>query len=536
MFGVAKFFRSRASAPDDSVAPTVNRFAGHSGRVPVVDQRVAVSLVYVSALFMSIMDTTIVNVALPTIGREFHTAPSSVGVVVIAYLVSLAVFTPASGWTGDRFGGKRTLLTAIAVFTVGSALCGIAGSMTQLVVFRVLQGAGGGMLVPIGMAMLYRTFPPAERVRLASILMIPTAIAPAIGPVLGGLLVTDLSWRWVFYVNLPIGVVALVFGSLFVVEHREKQPGRFDLPGFCLAGIGLGALMYGLSEGSTKGWTTPLIEGLIVAGVGLLIAMTFVELRTANPMVDLRLLRDRLFRASNQIIGVTMLAFFGILYVVPLYYQDGRGLSPLASGLSTFPEAIGLMIAAQVVSRRLYPRFGPRRLMCAGLVGIAVFAGLMSLSGATTSLWYMRVLMFGAGYSIAHVAVSLQAAAFATISPESTGRASMLFNANRQLGGAIGVAVLGTVIATVGALHEVDGRSEADLTAYHAAFLTASAIALAGAVLVLFVIHDADADATRPRRPPASNRLLKLKARTATPDDRAGGMPAEVGTEQQAGN
>ena len=175
-----------------------------------------------------------------------------------------------------------------------------------------------------------------------------------------------------------------------------------------------------------------------------------------------------------------MIAFFGILYVVPLYYQDGRGLSPLASGLSTFPEAIGLMIAAQVVSRRLYPRYGPRRLMFGGMVGISVCAGLMSLSGATTNLWFMRALMFGAGYSIAHVAVSLQAAAFATISPASTGRASMLFNSNRQLGGAIGVAILGTVIAAVGPLHQIDGHSEVNLAAYHAAFLTASGIALGG--------------------------------------------------------
>ncbi len=488
----------------------MNPPAAKRGPIPAIDQRMAVSVVYVISLFMSIMDATIVNVALPTIGREFHTSPSSVGVIVIAYLVSLAVFTPASGWTGDRFGGKRTLLAAIAVFTIGSALCGMAGSLGQLVLFRIIQGAGGGMLVPVGMAMLYRTFPPSERVRLASILMIPTAIAPAIGPVLGGLLVTDLSWRWVFYVNIPIGVIALVFGLLFVVEHRETQPGRFDLPGFCLAGIGLGALMYGLSEGSVKGWSSPLIEAPILAGVALLIAMTVIELRTTHPMVDLRLFRDRLFRASNQIIGVTMIAFFGILYVVPLYYQDGRGLSPLASGLGTFPEAIGLMIAAQVVSRRLYPRYGPRRLMFGGMVGISVCAGLMSLSGATTSLWFMRALMFGAGYSIAHVAVSLQAAAFATISPASTGRASVLFNSNRQLGGAIGVAILGTVIAAVGPLHQIDGRSEVNLAAYHAAFLTASGIALAGAVLVLLVIHDADAESTRHRRPAAPKRLVKV--------------------------
>jgi EmrB/QacA subfamily drug resistance transporter len=477
---------------------------------PVMNQRIAVSVVYVGALFMSIMDVTIVNVALPTIGREFHAPTTSVDVVVIAYLVSLAVFIPASGWIGDRFGGKRTLLTAIALFTLGSALCGIAGSLTQLVVFRVLQGVGGGMLTPVGMAMLYRTFPPAERVRLASILMIPTALAPAAGPVLGGLLVTHLSWRWVFYVNVPIGAAAFIFGWLFVVEQREARPGRFDLPGFFLAGIGLGALMYGVSEGPDKGWGSPLVVGLILVGIVLLSTMVVVELRSREPMVDLRLLGDRMFRASNMLIVMTMIAFFGILFVVPLFYQDGRGLSALASGLSTFPEAIGVLIGAQVVSRLLYPRIGPRRLIAAGLVGIAVGTGLMALVGSDTSLWWMRVLMFGLGYSIAHVMISMQAAAFVTISPTSTGRASTLFNANRQLGGAIGVALLSTVISAVGPVRQVAGRTVADLTAYHAAFLTAAAIALAGAVLALLVVKDADAANTRVRRPVRSGRREKV--------------------------
>ena len=401
-------------------------------------------------------------------------------------------------------------MTAIALFTLGSALCGIAGSLTQLVVFRVLQGVGGGMLTPVGMAMLYRTFPPAERVRLASILMIPTALAPAAGPVLGGLLVTNLSWRWVFYVNLPIGAAAFIFGLLFVVEQREARPGRFDLPGFFLAGIGLGALMYGVSEGPDKGWGSPLVIGPILAGIVLLSTMVVVELRSREPMVDLRLLGDRMFRASNMLIEMTMIAFFGILFVVPLFYQDGRGLSALASGLSTFPEAIGVLIGAQMVSRLLYPRIGPRRLIAAGLVGIAVGTGLIALVGSNTSLWWMRVLMFGLGYSIAHVMISMQAAAFATISPTSTGRASTLFNANRQLGGAIGVALLSTVISAVGPVRQVAGATVANLTAYHAAFLTAAAIALAGAVLALFVVKDADAANTRVRRPVRSGRGEKV--------------------------
>src|SRR5689334_24977960 len=195
----------------------------------LVSEKAAVSVVFVAAMFMSIMDTTIVNVALPTIGRDFSVSPTAVDSVSIAYLVSLAVFIPASGWLGDRFGGKRVLLAAIVVFTVASALCGLASSLGELVAFRILQGAGGGMLAPVGMAMLFRVFPPAERIRASAILTFPTTFAPALGPVLGGLLTTDLSWRWVFYVNVPIGAAALAFGARFLRQSTRARPGRFDL-------------------------------------------------------------------------------------------------------------------------------------------------------------------------------------------------------------------------------------------------------------------------------------------------------------------
>ncbi|HET9690534.1 MAG TPA: DHA2 family efflux MFS transporter permease subunit [Acidimicrobiales bacterium] len=480
-----------APAPD---APT-------AGPAPRLDQRIAVSVVYVAALFLSILDVTIVNVAIPTIGRDFHTSAASVDVVVIGFLVSLAVFIPASGWIGDRFGGKRTLLAAIAVFTIASALCGIATSLGELVVFRVIQGVGGGMLTPVGMAMLYRTFPPQERVRLAGILMLPTALAPALGPVLGGLLVTDLSWRWVFYVNLPIGVAALVFGALFVTERRESTPGRFDLRGFVLAGAGLGSLMYGVSEGPTKGWGSPLVLATIAAGVALLTAMVKAELAVEEPMINLRLFGDRLFRATNILVVVTMTGFFGVLYLVPLYYQDARGLSALQSGLGTFPEAIGVFIAAQVVSRYLYPVIGPRRLMAAGLLGIAgVTVAMAAASGAHTSLWDMRLLMFALGLCIPNVMMSMQAAAFATVSPASTGRASTLFNANRQLGGAVGVALLSTVLAAIGPTSRVGAHVVAHVAAYRGAFLAAATVAFAGSVAALFTVSDADAAATMVRR------------------------------------
>jgi len=465
-----------------------------------ISQKVAVGVVFVAAMFMSIMDATIVNVALPTIGRDFKVSPTAVDSISIAFLVSLAVFIPASGWLGDRLGGKRVLLAAIAVFTVASVLCGLASSLGELVAFRILQGAGGGMLAPVGMAMLYRVFPPEERIRAAAILTIPTTFAPALGPVLGGLLVTDLSWRWVFYVNLPIGVATFTFGAVFLRQSVQARPGRFDLAGFLASGLGLGLLMYGVAEGPNLGWHQTQVRAAIAAGLVLLAAMVFVELRSAAPMVDLRLLKNRLFRAGNGVMVIASVAFLGTLYAISLYYQDGRGLSALGSGLSTFPEAIGVMAGAQLASRVLYPRLGPRRHITIGLIGTAASIALLALMGPQTSLWWARLLMLTLGLSMGQVFVPVQAAAFATITPAATGRASTMFNAIRQLGGAIGVAVLTTVIVFVGPVHLVGGHAVANLTAYRAAFLAAAAICLAGVAWSLS-IHDADAAATIPGRP-----------------------------------
>jgi EmrB/QacA subfamily drug resistance transporter len=464
-----------------------------------ISQKVAVSVVFVAAMFMSIMDATIVNVALPTIGRDFSVSPTDVSSISIAFLVSLAVFIPASGWLGDRFGGKRVLLAAIVVFTAASALCGLATSLGELVLFRVLQGVGGGMLAPVGMAMLFRVFPPEERIRASAILTVPTTLAPALGPVLGGLLVTDLSWRWVFYVNVPIGAAALLFGLLFLRSVPQAEPGRFDLPGFLLAGFGLGLAMYGVSEGPVKGWHSADVLATIAAGVVLLIAMVIVELRHSAPIVDLRLLANRLFRSSNGVMVLASVAFLGTLYAISLYYQDGRGLSALAAGLSIFPEAFGVMAGAQLASRFLYPRLGPRRHITLGLLGVTASIALLAALGPTTSLWWARLLMFALGLSMGQVFVPVQAAAFATITPAATGRASTLFNAVRQFGGAVGVAALTTAIVLVGPIHLVAGHPVANLTAYRVAFLVAAAVALL-AVPCALSIRDSDAARTIPAR------------------------------------
>ena len=486
-------------------------------------QKVAVAVVFVSGMFMSIMDATIVNVALPTIGRDFAVSPTSVDGISIAFLVSLAVFIPASGWLGDRFGGKRVMLTAVVLFTIASALCGLAWNLESLVAFRALQGVGGGMLAPVGLAMLFRVFPPRERIRASAILTVPTTFAPALGPVIGGVLVTNLSWRWVFYVNVPIGIAVLLFGLIFLDRATPGSPGRFDLPGFLLSGIGLGALMYGLSEGPDQGWGSATVLVPVAAGLLLLAGMVVVELRTAAPIVDLRLFGDRLFRACNGVIVLSSVAFLGTLYAVSLYFQNGRGMSPLDSGLSTFPEAIGVMAGAQLASRVLYPRLGPRRHIAIGLLGTGLSIGLLSLLGEHTSLWWARLLMFTMGFAMAQVFVPTQTAAFASITSAATGRASTMFNTVRQLGGAVGVALLTSAIVAAGATHVVNGASVANLTAYRIAFLVAGAVCLFG-VAVTLTIRDADAAETIP--PSRRRRAAELAARRGTPENPAPADPA----------
>jgi len=460
-----------------------------------LNPKVSVSIVFVVAMFMSIMDVTIVNVALPSIGRQLAVPSTSIDAVVVAYLVSLAVVIPASGWLGDRWGTKRIFLLALALFSLASALCGLAENFTMLVVFRFLQGAAGGMLAPVGTTMLYRTFPPAQRVQISSVLIVPTVIAPATGPVLGGLLVDQLSWRWVFFVNVPIGIAAFLFGLVFLQEHREPTAGRFDLPGFLLAGMGLALALYALSEGPTRGWSSPTVLGSALGGLLLLAAFIVIELWRQEPLLDLRLLGNRLFRTANLVSLVSSAGFLGVLFIGPLFLQEGLGVTPLTSGLTTFPEALGVVTSTQIVAR-LYPRVGPRRLMAAGLTGVAIVIALMSLLGGDTNLWFMRLLMFLTGAGMAYAFVPGQTAAFATISSAKTGRASALSNAMRQLGSAFGVAVLAEVLSVVGPTRlSATGTVLPNLRAYHAAFLAAAALALVAAGIAL-AISDRDAAPT----------------------------------------
>jgi EmrB/QacA subfamily drug resistance transporter len=470
----------------------------------VIRPQVAVSVAYVASLFMSAMDNHIVNVMLPTLSDEFDTTLSSVQWAVIGYVVALAVFIPAAGWIGDRFGTKRVFMWALAVFTTASAGCGLAPNLAVLVGARILQGAGGGMLTPVATAMLFRAYPPAERARMTRILIMPVLLGPVIAQPLGGLLVEEVSWRWAFYLNVPFGLAALVVCALGMVEHREEHKDPFDITGFVLAGAGLSTLVYGMGQAADAGWRSPTFWGLSAIGIALLALCTRVEWRKPNALVKLTLLQNRIFRATN-IVGIfNGVAFAGLLFLMPMFLQEAHGLSALESGLTSCFTALGVMVASQTVGR-LYPVIGPRRM---GAVGSVAFS-LMLLSLLTvdegTNLWIIRGLLFLAGFANSATMVSLQTSMFSTISSSDTGRGASLVSVLRQAGTGIGVAAL-TMTLTLAPGDLVDR--------FHVAFIVGAAMSFAAALASAFLVHDEDAANTmvaRQRSPDAPLRELVLE-------------------------
>lgn len=483
-------------------------------RIRALPYKWLVAIVFVGGLFMDLLDSTIVNVALPTLGRTFGAGNTTLEWVVTGYLLSLAVWIPASGWLGDRFGTKRVFLFALAMFTLGSALCGAAWSVQSLIAFRVLQGIGGGMLTPVGTAMLFRAFTPRERAQASAVLTIPVAIAPTIGPVLGGFLVDYASWRWIFYVNLPIGILAFFFALAVLREHTEPNVGRFDLWGFVLSAAGLPLILYALSQAPSKGWGAPAVLASGAAGVALLATLVIVETHVAQPMLALRLFRNRMFRNANVVSFMITSGLMGVVFLLPLFLQQLRGLSALQSGLTTFPQAIGL-IAMSRLSTKLYPRLGPRRMMAAGLLGNAITTAGFLLVGLGTSLWWIRGIMLLRGMCNSFVFIPVQASMFSTIDRADSGRASALTSANRQVSASIGVAVLATVLAdrTAGHLASVGQAAarHAALTGFHDAYFAAVLLAIVG-IGFAFLVHDEDAIASMVDQRPKAERGERAEA------------------------
>ncbi|MDS0527393.1 multidrug efflux MFS transporter [Clostridium sp. SHJSY1] len=414
-----------------------------------LNPKLVVSIVYVTAMFMAAMDGTIVNVALATMSKEFQVPPAATSGINVGYLVSVAVFLPMAGWLGDRFGTKKIFLTAVGLFTFASILCGFSNNLYTLNLFRVLQGAGGGLLTPVGMAMLFRTFSPEERPKVSRSLVLPIAIAPALGPVIGGFLVEHLSWRWAFYINFPLGILTLIFGFMFLNEYKEPEAGKLDLPGFLLSAPGFSMLMYALIQGSSKGWNSPLIFTTGVLGFILVSILVIVELRVEKPMLDLRVLTDGVFRKMSIISLFAAAGLSGILFIFPLMYQNMLKATALESGLTTFPEALGIMIASRIMPWS-YKKLGARKVISIGLVCTILIVILLTMTRPETNSWILRALFFSIGIFLGQAVVVVQFLTFNNITPAKMGRATTLFNVQNRIGSALGVVLLASILGEAG--------------------------------------------------------------------------------------
>jgi EmrB/QacA subfamily drug resistance transporter len=467
-----------------------------------IEYKYIVAILAVFSIFMELLDSTVVNVAIPRLAQEFKvSSATTVEWVITGYLLSLAVFIPVSGWAGDRFGTKRVFMFALAVFTASSLACAFAWDIGSLVAFRVVQGVGGGMLSPVAFATLWRAFPPRERSKAAGIMVIPASVAPASGPLVGGALVEYASWEWIFLINVPIGLGALLISARYLREHKEPNPGRFDPAGFVLGAAGLASILYALAEAGSRGFEDGRVVLFGLGGLAILSAFVAVELRTPEPMLDVRIFNNRLFRACNFAWLVTMVGFGSVIFLLTFELQATRGLSAFESGLATFPMAIGVMFAAQP-SSRFYPAIGPRRMILVGLAASAATSLALTQVGLDTDLWLIRGLMLLRGVAFGLVLVPLQAATYANIPPAVTGRATALYNATSQVATSLGVAIGATALTNRlshhGAMLGNPATRDGAILAFQDAFVAIGVIAVIG-VLVAFLIRDGDAAVTLKR-------------------------------------
>jgi EmrB/QacA subfamily drug resistance transporter len=406
--------------------------------------------VVILGMIMSILDTTIVNVALPTLSRDLHSSISQIQWVVTGYILSLAAVIPVTGWAARRYGAKRVYMTSLVLFTAGSALCAVAASTTMLVFFRVLQGVGGGMIMPVGQLIMAQVAGPKRMGRVMGIVAMPAMLAPILGPVVGGAILQSFHWSWIFLVNVPIGAIAFVFGWRMLPHTDSGDAGRLDVLGLGLLSGGAVAIVYGLSElGSNTSLTAPSVVWPTLAGLVLVGVFIWHALRIERPLLDVRLYANRVFAAASLTTFGLGAALFGAMILVPLYYQEVRHESVILTGLLTGPQGVGMLLVMPL-SGRFSDRFGGGRVAIVGVSILCLGTLPLAFIGTGTSVLAISLVLVLRGVGIGFSFMPAMTAAFASLRPEQLSDATPQLNVVQRIGGAIGVAVLAVVLQRAG--------------------------------------------------------------------------------------
>ena len=436
-----------------------------------------IPLIVASALFMENMDSTVIATSLPAIAADIGTSPLTLKLAITSYLLSLAVFIPASGWTADRFGARAVFSIAIGVFMIGSIGCALSQSVTHFVIARIIQGLGGAMMTPVGRLVLLRSIDKSALVSAMAWMTVPALIGPVIGPPLGGFITTYFSWHWIFLINIPIGCLGIYLALRFIDPIRSEDPERFDLLGLVLAGVGLAGIAFGLSVAGLNLLPWPMVAGLVAVGT---ISMTLYVMharRTGSPVLDFSLLRLSTMRAS--IIGgfLFRLGIGALPFLLPLLMQEGFGLTPFQSGMVTFGSAVGAM-GMKTLAARIIRAFGFRNVMTVNAVVSSVFLAACALFTVTTPLMLILIILVVGGFFRSLEFTAINTVAYAEVETAQMSRATTLVSVNQQLSISAGVAIGAFSVESTMLMRGMTELSAAD---FAPAFLVVSVISAASA-------------------------------------------------------
>ncbi len=406
----------------------------------------AVPLVIACGMFMSQLDSTIVATSTPQMALSLGVGPLQLNVAITAYLITMAVFIPISGWCADRFGPRRVFCAALAVFSIGSVLCGLSDSLAMLVATRILQGLGGAMMTPVGRLILVRSFSKAQLITAMNYVSMPALIGPTLGPLVGGALTTYLSWRWIFYINVPIGLAGLVMAQRYIRDFAVPTPPRFDLRGFVVAGAGLGLFAVAVEDLGHHLISDTREASLFTASLVLFAAYAWHARRVSNPVIDPVVFRVASFRTATLAGGLSRFAIGAVPFLLPLLFQIGFGLDPLHSGLLTFVSSIGAMVNKTVV-RRVLRRVGFRQLLSGNGVLLGLMIAGLALFRPTTPHLLISAYLLVFGFVRSVQLTSVNALGYADLTPEIMSKGTSISSVAQQLSMSLGVAIGATLLS-----------------------------------------------------------------------------------------
>jgi EmrB/QacA subfamily drug resistance transporter len=441
-------------------------------------------------LFMIMLDNTVVNVALPSIQKDLGTSASELEWVFNAYALTFGVLLLTGGKLADLLGRRAIFIVGLVIFTAASLWCGLAGTAGSLIAARTLQGVGAALMNPATLSIITATFPPRQRGTAIGIWAGVSALALAIGPLVGGLLTQDIHWSWIFFINIPVGIAGIVAARVFIDETRDtSREQRLDLPGLLTSAIGLFAVTYGLIETNDHAWGSPRVLTLFAIAAVALTAFVLLELHQRLPMLDLSLFRDPAFSGANTVMFLVGLAMFGIFFYNSLFLQRVLGYGAIKTGATFLPMTV-LIIFVAPIAGKLADRFGPRWLMGGGMTLLAGSLLLFGTLDGNSSWWDIVPGLLVGGIGMATVMAPTTAAAMGSVPVDKAGVGSAVINSMRQVGGSLGIAVMGALVATTVSVQAFDPRYATQFVpGYHRALHVGAIILIAGAVVAVTMVR-----------------------------------------------